>query len=129
LNITAQLYEATDEIGGTWSYNTYPGCACDVMSHLYSFSFEMNPGLSSLLACSIQILLIKKYKDWSEKYSPRKEIHDYMKMVAKKYKVYEHTQFETEVVRTSWIQHKNQWELELKMTGEKENEIKNFDFM
>lgn len=50
-------------------------------------------------------------------------------MVAKKYKVYEHTQFETEVVRTSWIQHKNQWELELKVTGEKENEIKNFDFM
>jgi cation diffusion facilitator CzcD-associated flavoprotein CzcO len=60
LNITAQLYEATDEIGGTWSYNTYPGCAFDVMSHLYSFSFEMNPGLSFLLACSIQTLLTKQ---------------------------------------------------------------------
>ncbi|KAI8876652.1 FAD/NAD(P)-binding domain-containing protein [Backusella circina FSU 941] len=110
LNITPQLFEATNDIGGTWNYNTYPGCACDVMSHLYSFSFEMNP-------------------DWSEKYSPRKEIHEYMKTVAKKYKVYEHTQFDTEVVRTSWIEHRNQWELELKIKGEKQNEIMYFDFI
>ncbi|KAI8881608.1 alpha/beta hydrolase fold-3 domain protein [Backusella circina FSU 941] len=110
LKITAQLFEATTEIGGTWSYNTYPGCACDVKSHLYSFSFEMNP-------------------DWSENYSPQKEIHEYMKTVARKYKVYEHTQFETEVVRTSWIEEKKQWELELKVQGEEKNQIKYFDFI
>lgn len=43
LGIIAQIYEGTTDIGGTWNYNTYPGCACDVPSHLYSFSFEKNP--------------------------------------------------------------------------------------
>lgn len=43
LGINAQIFEATGDIGGTWSYNTYPGCACDIPSHLYSFSFELNP--------------------------------------------------------------------------------------
>jgi cation diffusion facilitator CzcD-associated flavoprotein CzcO len=43
LGITADMFESTKDIGGTWHYNTYPGCACDVPSHLYSFSFELNP--------------------------------------------------------------------------------------
>ena len=37
------ILEKSDQIGGTWSDNTYPGCACDIMSHLYSFSFFPNP--------------------------------------------------------------------------------------
>lgn len=37
------VFERADEVGGTWRDNTYPGCACDVMSHLYSFSFAPNP--------------------------------------------------------------------------------------
>src|SRR4051812_15615786 len=37
------VLERGDEVGGTWHYNTYPGCACDVPSHLYSFSFAPNP--------------------------------------------------------------------------------------
>src|SRR2546421_2107117 len=44
------VLERGDEVGGTWWFNTYPGCACDVQSHLYSFSFAPNP-------------------DWSENYS------------------------------------------------------------
>lgn len=40
---TFVIYEGNDEVGGTWYSNTYPGCACDVPSHLYSFSFELNP--------------------------------------------------------------------------------------
>jgi len=35
-----QIIEKMDDLGGTWRDNTYPGCACDVPSHLYSFSFE-----------------------------------------------------------------------------------------
>ena len=50
-------------VGGTWLYNTYPGCACDVPSHLYSFSFAPNP-------------------DWSETYSPQPEIHRYLRRTA-----------------------------------------------
>ena len=45
------MLERGDDVGGTWHYNTYPGCACDVPSHLYSFSFAPNP-------------------DWTRTYSP-----------------------------------------------------------
>ena len=37
------LLEKSDDIGGTWYDNRYPGCACDIPSHLYSFSFEPSP--------------------------------------------------------------------------------------
>ena len=37
------MLERAADVGGTWRDNTYPGCACDVPSHLYSFSFEANP--------------------------------------------------------------------------------------
>lgn len=56
LGIKAQLFEMSDEVGGTWHHNTYPGCACDVPSPLYSFSFELNPSksihLSFILSCT-----------------------------------------------------------------------------
>eukprot|EP01031_Cornospumella_fuschlensis_P002486 gene2486-3108_t len=50
------ILEKADDLGGTWRDNTYPGAACDVPSHLYSFSFE--PKL-----------------DWSRKFAPQAEIH------------------------------------------------------
>src|SRR3979490_3243824 len=37
------ILERGDDVGGTWHYNTYPGCRCDVPSHLYSFSFAPSP--------------------------------------------------------------------------------------
>ena len=57
------VLERGDDVGGTWHYNTYPGCACDVPSHLYSFSFAPNP-------------------DWSETYSRQPEIRDYLQRAA-----------------------------------------------
>lgn len=39
------IYEKEDDIGGTWYVNTYPGCTCDVASHVYCFSFEQNPSM------------------------------------------------------------------------------------
>ncbi len=51
------VLEQASDIGGTWRDNTYPGCACDIPSHLYSFSFALNP-------------------DWSRSYSPQREIWD-----------------------------------------------------
>jgi cation diffusion facilitator CzcD-associated flavoprotein CzcO len=38
------VLERGDDVGGTWHFKTYPSCACDVPSHLYSFSFALNPG-------------------------------------------------------------------------------------
>ncbi|MEX0644754.1 MAG: NAD(P)/FAD-dependent oxidoreductase [Parvularculaceae bacterium] len=68
------IYEKADDVGGTWRENTYPGVACDVPSHLYSFSFDPNP-------------------NWTRRYSPGGEIWDYMKVCARKHGLYERTQF------------------------------------
>ena len=57
------VLERGDGVGGTWHYNTYPGCACDVPSHLYSFSFAPNP-------------------DWTRTYSRQPEIRAYLERVA-----------------------------------------------
>src|SRR3989440_11504661 len=50
------ILEKADDIGGTWRDNTYPGAACDVPSHLYSFSFELNPWWSRTYATQPEIL-------------------------------------------------------------------------
>src|SRR6478735_2935508 len=57
------VIEKAGDIGGTWYANRYPGCACDIPSHLYSFSFDRNP-------------------DWSRMYSGRDEIQSYLKSCA-----------------------------------------------
>ncbi|GJL91561.1 flavin-containing monooxygenase [Hyphococcus sp.] len=68
------IYEKADEVGGTWRENRYPGVACDVPSHLYSFSFEPNP-------------------HWTRRYSPGSEIWDYTKHCARKYDLYRSIEF------------------------------------
>lgn len=68
------IYEKADEVGGTWRENVYPGVACDVPSHLYSFSFEPNP-------------------NWSQRFSPGGEIWDYLKHCARKYDLYRSIEF------------------------------------
>lgn len=74
------IYEKADEVGGTWRENVYPGVACDVPSHLYSFSFEPKP-------------------DWSKRFSPGDEIWAYMKAVARKHDLYEKIEFGRKVTR------------------------------
>ncbi|HSJ95675.1 MAG TPA: NAD(P)/FAD-dependent oxidoreductase [Myxococcota bacterium] len=60
------IFERASEIGGTWRDNTYPGAACDVPSHVYSFSFEPNPGWSRMFAESgeIQAYLLRVVEKW-----------------------------------------------------------------
>lgn len=72
------LLERGDEVGGTWRDNHYPGCACDVMSHLYSFSFEPNP-------------------NWSRMFAPQPEIKAYLRHCAQKYDLMPHIRFGAEV--------------------------------
>ncbi len=59
------VLERAGEVGGTWQANTYPGCACDVPSHLYSFSFAPNP-------------------DWTQTYSTQPEIWAYLRRVRRR---------------------------------------------
>src|SRR5579863_3434090 len=84
------ILERASDIGGTWRDNTYPGCACDIPSHLYSFSFELNP-------------------DWTHAYSPWEEIRDYLRRCAKDYSILPHIQWNTELLDACWNEDESRW--------------------
>lgn len=86
------LLERAEDVGGTWRDNTYPGCACDIPSHLYSFSFALNP-------------------DWSRKYSPQREIWDYLRRCAKRFGVLPHIQWKSELLAATWHEEEQYWHL------------------
>jgi cation diffusion facilitator CzcD-associated flavoprotein CzcO len=85
------IYEKSHSFGGTWRENTYPGLACDVPSHLYSYSFAPNP-------------------DWSHQFSPGPEIRNYFERVAHEHGLDEKVRFGDEVVRCEFSD--GRWELE-----------------
>ncbi|MET0614083.1 MAG: NAD(P)/FAD-dependent oxidoreductase [Thermoleophilaceae bacterium] len=87
------LLERAGDIGGTWRDNTYPGCRCDVPSHLYSFSFAPNP-------------------NWSSTFSPQGEILDYLKDCAEHFGVLPHVCFETELESAEWDGDEGLWRIE-----------------
>lgn len=84
------LLEKADEVGGTWRDNTYPGIACDIPSHLYSFSFAMNP-------------------DWTRKFPQGPEIQRYLRGIADRFGVREKVRFGAEVERCVWDPVRGLW--------------------
>jgi cation diffusion facilitator CzcD-associated flavoprotein CzcO len=86
------VYEKADHLGGTWRENTYPGIACDVPSHFYSYSFALNP-------------------EWSHRFSPGAEIQSYFEDVARRFGVDARIRFGTEVVRCAF--ENERWRLAL----------------
>jgi len=84
------LLEKAAEMGGVWRENTYPGCACDVPSALYSYSFEQNPG-------------------WSRVFAQQKEIKQYLFDVVDKYKVMPHVHLNREALQAQWSDVENCW--------------------
>jgi cation diffusion facilitator CzcD-associated flavoprotein CzcO len=89
-NVDFLLLEKADEIGGTWRDNTYPGCACDIPSHMYSFSFEPKP-------------------DWRHMWSFQPEIFDYLKGVTDKYGLRRYVRFNSRVGRAHWDEDEQAW--------------------
>jgi cation diffusion facilitator CzcD-associated flavoprotein CzcO len=85
------VYEKGDQVGGTWRENTYPGLACDVPSHLYSYSFALTP-------------------DLSHRFSPGPEIRAYFERVASENNVLEHVRFGDEVTTCTFSN--GRWQLE-----------------
>ena len=77
------ILEKADEVGGTWRENTYPGCACDVPSHLYSFSFAPNPG-------------------WSRMYAQQPEIQSYLTGFATRSGLRARTRFGWKLAEARW---------------------------
>jgi cation diffusion facilitator CzcD-associated flavoprotein CzcO len=67
------IIEKKSSVGGTWRENTYPGAACDVPSHMYTYSFEPNPNWSHLFARGPEIR--QYFESVSDKYNVKKDIH------------------------------------------------------
>jgi cation diffusion facilitator CzcD-associated flavoprotein CzcO len=86
------VIEKAADVGGTWRDNTYPGCACDIPSHLYSFSFALNP-------------------NWSRAYSPQREIWDYLRHCAERYGIVPHIRWNSELLNASWHEDDQRWQI------------------
>ena len=95
------IFDREDGVGGTWRINTYPGLACDVKSHLYSYSFELNP-------------------QWSRLWSPQPEILDYFERCAERYRLAQNLKLNTEIRSAHWDPDSNAWRLTTS-TGEQYN--------
>lgn len=87
-----RILEAADDIGGTWRDNTYPGCGCDIPSPLYSFSFDQKA-------------------DWSRLFADQPEILEYLRDVARRRGLIEHTWFGQRVERARWNETDARWEV------------------
>jgi len=83
IGVKYTILEKSGGLGGTWYDNIYPGVACDVPSHLYSFSFYLNPY-------------------WSRAFSGGKEIHGYLQRAASRFGVYPHIEFNKRVISSTW---------------------------
>lgn len=88
------IFEKADDVGGVWRDNSYPGAACDVPSHLYSFSFAPK-------------------HDWSRRFAPQDEIYAYLRDTAKQYDVLRHIRFNTEVAGASFDEATGMWTVRL----------------
>jgi cation diffusion facilitator CzcD-associated flavoprotein CzcO len=87
------VLEKSDNVGGTWRDNTYPGCACDVPSAVYSFSFAQNP-------------------DWSRGFAEQPEIQAYLEKTAREYGVTDRIHFGTEMLDATWNEEEQRWHVE-----------------
>ncbi|WP_019412938.1 NAD(P)/FAD-dependent oxidoreductase [Paenisporosarcina sp. TG20] len=84
------ILERGSDVGGVWRDNRYPGCACDVESHLYSLSFAPNA-------------------NWSNKFSPQPEIYAYLQNCAREFGLMDHIRFQHEVKRMDWDEVNGEW--------------------
>ena len=88
------ILERGAEIGGTWRDNSYPGSACDVPSHLYSFSFALKP-------------------DWTRKFAPQAEIHAYMLHCVERYRLRPHIRLGSDVRTARFDEVRALWQVTL----------------
>src|SRR5437588_1835623 len=86
------ILDRAPDLGGTWFFNSYPGCACDVPSHLYSFSYHQR-------------------RDWSRLCSPQQEIHDYLREVARANDIERLIRPNRTVSSCTWDEHTRRWQL------------------
>jgi cation diffusion facilitator CzcD-associated flavoprotein CzcO len=86
------VFEKDNGVGGTWRVNSYPGCACDVQSHLYSYSFEPNP-------------------NWTRLFAPQPEIRSYLEHCAQKYALMPHVRLGCNISQLRWNETEQRWHI------------------
>ncbi|CAI7566118.1 unnamed protein product [Penicillium palitans] len=96
--VELKTYEKNPEVGGTWFENTYPGVACDIPAHAYTFLFEPNP-------------------NWSHFYAPGPEIEEYIQRTTRKWNLDKDIQFNTRVTKTVWDDEAGKWKVEVDQGG------------
>jgi cation diffusion facilitator CzcD-associated flavoprotein CzcO len=98
------LFEKGGDVGGVWRENTYPGAACDVPSHLYSLSFAPKA-------------------DWSRRFAPQEEIHQYLRDLARDFGLLRHIRFGAEVLAAAFDEATGTWRLTLSGGEEHEADV------
>jgi len=96
-NVEHVIYERNNDIGGTWLENRYPGCACDVPSHAYTFNFALNP-------------------DWPRFFSYSPDIHAYLKKVVDIFDLQKYMNFNSEVVEARFNEDTGKWHVKIRQT-------------
>ena len=107
MGIDFVIYDRLNDIGGTWLTNTYPGCAVDILSHFFSYSFHRND-------------------EWSSYYSPQPEVLQYLKEVVDAHGLREHIHFNTNVSESVFDESAGQWVVEIEETGSNRTERAEF---
>lgn len=97
LGLSAIVFEAGDDVGGTWYWNRYPGARCDAESLAYSFSFSPE---------------LEQEWEWSERYAPQPEILEYARHVSERFDLRKDIQFETRVTSAHYQDQSQNWLLE-----------------
>ncbi|KAJ9149460.1 Steroid monooxygenase-like protein [Pleurostoma richardsiae] len=93
-NVALQIYEKNGQVGGTWLENSYPGCACDIPSHNYQYSWAGNPR-------------------WNKYYSPQPEILDYFQRAAAEHGLLPYVKFGHRVVEAAWAEDDGVWKFKI----------------
>ncbi|KAK2930239.1 hypothetical protein FoTM2_010580 [Fusarium oxysporum f. sp. vasinfectum] len=101
--IDLTIYDKNHDVGGTWLVNRYPGVACDVPAHIYTFPFEPNP-------------------DWSSFYASGPEIWAYIKRTSDKYGLAENVRFQSKVTEAIWNEAAGKWNLKVFQDGEEKED-------
>ncbi|CZR66978.1 related to steroid monooxygenase [Phialocephala subalpina] len=99
--VDLQIYEKNSDVGGTWLENRYPGCACDIPSHSYQYTWAPNP-------------------NWKKFYSPGPEILEYFQDIAEKYDLRRYIKFRHQIISAIWDEEAGIWNIRVKNleTGE-----------
>ncbi|EXJ86699.1 hypothetical protein A1O3_03652 [Capronia epimyces CBS 606.96] len=96
-NVDLQIYEKNSTVGGTWLVNRYPGCACDVPSHAYSFNFALNP-------------------EWPLFFSRAEDIEQYLEKVVDVFGLRKYMHFNHRVLGSYWNEKEGKWTVKIAQT-------------